>query len=284
MLSHRELRATMSPLVFTGLRRRQSVQEKGHTDKCHLHHQLLQAGGRGGAPPGLHQRRVRAGRAGRGGSERASLALGASSSRFPGLLGVPIFSALCSAVRGVTGKVQPRPAVPGLGPQASGGLGNPRPALPAVQSLTARSCSWLVFLGGACSLQSCNPLWGGQSLYPARFGHVQPSAVQPSGSGPARAVLVPACVLGPGDLLLAGTPPLGVCCLASKRFPPREVWDWHPPGARERDRPGTGFHIKCLAHLFLSRAQWVRPNLRRQGSCGFPWEPLSPTGMPSVSP
>lgn len=70
MLSHRELRATMSPLVFTGLRRRQSVQEKGHTDKCHLHHQLLQAGGRGGAPPGLHQRRVRAGRAGRGGSER----------------------------------------------------------------------------------------------------------------------------------------------------------------------------------------------------------------------
>lgn len=65
MLSHRELRATMSPLVFTGLRRRQSVQEKGHTDKCHLHHQLLQAGGRGGAPPGLHQRRVRAGRAGR---------------------------------------------------------------------------------------------------------------------------------------------------------------------------------------------------------------------------
>lgn len=168
--------------------------------------------------------------------------------------------------------------------RASGGLGNPRPALPAVQSLTARSCSWLVFLGGACSLQSCNPLWGGQSLYPARFGHVQPSAVQPSGSGPARAVLVPACVLGPGDLLLAGTPPLGVCCLASKRFPPREVWDWHPPGARERDRPGTGFHIKCLAHLFLSRAQWVRPNLRRQGSCGFPWEPLSPTGMPSVSP
>lgn len=283
MLSHRELRATMSPLVFTGLRRRQSVQEKGHTDKCHLHHQLLQAGGRGGAPPGLHQRRVRAGRAGRAGRVRAGVAgprcVVTSLSRAPWgpHLQCPV---LCCAWCDREGTAMTR----GARTRASGGLGNPRPALPAVQSLTARSCSWLVFLGGACSLQSCNPLWGGQSLYPARFGHVQPSAVQPSGSGPARAVLVPACVLGPGDLLLAGTPPLGVCCLASKRFPPREVWDWHPPGARERDRPGTGFHIKCLAHLFLSRAQWVRPNLRRQGSCGFPWEPLSPTGMPSVSP
>lgn len=165
MLSHRELRATMSPLVFTGLRRRQSVQEKGHTDKCHLHHQLLQAGGRGGAPPGLHQRRVRAGRAGR---VRAGVAgprcVVTSLSRAPWgpHLQCPV---LCCAWCDREGTAMTR----GARTRASGGLGNPRPALPAVQSLTARSCSWLVFLGGACSLQSCNPLWGGQSLYPARF-------------------------------------------------------------------------------------------------------------------